>query len=429
MRRSASVFGFLLLTAFIAHAQDASPWVGQKVVTKYQTPLRVGNQVADEDFVFRIYTVERAQRGWLWLAAGSVAGWVRSSEVVPFDHAIDFYTQEIRANPGEAAAYGHRGIIWAKTGETDIAIADFTEAICLDPEDAIGYVNRGNAWYLKKEYAKSIADCNDAIRLDPKYANAYNIRGSAWYGQQDYDRAIASYNEAIRLDPKVSLSYRNRGNAWRGRKDYDTAIIDCNEAIRLDPKDADAFNVRGHVWRGKKRYDKAIADYDEAIRLEPKNALAHYNRAIAVFSARRDGAVDGMKSALAVGGWGGELSPYAVILGHFAALRVGQAGQAKSFLDDAATGCNTSAWPYPVVKFLRGEIDDAKLLAGATDNDNMTEVRCYVGLDALEKNRSAAALAQFRWVKENGNPLFAEYAIALAELDWAEAKPSGPGGP
>ena len=106
-----------------------------------------------------------------------------------------------------------------------------------------------------------------------------------------------------------------------------------------------------------------------------------------------------------------------MILGHFAALRGGRNDQAKSFLDDAAARCDKYVWPYPVVEYLRGESKQAKLLAAATDNDKMTEVRCFLGLDLIQKKEKDSALAHFRWVKEHGNPRSVEYTIALAELD------------
>ena len=100
---------------------------------------------------------------------------------------------------------------------------------------------------------------------------------------------------------------------------------------------------------------------------------------------RRDGALNGLKMVLDLDGWRKDLSLYAVLLGHFAAQRDGQGDRAKTLLEDAATRCDTSAWPYPIVKYLRGEIDEPKLLAAATDKDKMTEVRCYLGLEVLKK--------------------------------------------
>jgi hypothetical protein len=105
-----------------------------------------------------------------------------------------------------------------------------------------------------------------------------------------------------------------------------------------------------------------------------------------------------------------------VILGHFAALRGGRNDQARSFLDEAAARFDRSAWPYPVVAYLRGESTQDKLLAAATDNEKMTEARCFLGLDAIQRQANDSAIAHFRWVTEHGNPRSIEYGIALAEL-------------
>ena len=147
----------VLLTASLAHAQDISPWIGQRVVTKVLTPLKIGNRIVDEGTMFRVYTVERANGDWLWLVAGGVSGWVQSSEVVPYDQASDYFTLEIRANPSSAFLYVIRGMHWTEKGETDKALADFNEAIRLDPNDPVAFFNRGNAWSAKKESEKAIA--------------------------------------------------------------------------------------------------------------------------------------------------------------------------------------------------------------------------------------------------------------------------------
>src|SRR5262249_4612520 len=154
---------------------------------------------------------------------------------------------------------------------------------------------------------------------------------------------------------------------------YDKAIADFSEAIRLDPKDALAYHRRGLVWYEKKEYSKSITDYSEAIRLDPKNALAYYNRGVSYWLELRDGdVVSEMKNVLQQGGWRGDWAAYAAILGHLAARRSGKLDEAGKFLDDFKTGGDMIAWPSPVVRHLRGEIDDKALLAASTDDDART---------------------------------------------------------
>ena len=177
----------LLLAALVVptsvFGQDNSGWVGQRVITHYGAVLQIGTQVVDDEkrstnlavsgkegSIFRVYRVDQVNGNWLWLKAEKegVEGWVKAEFVIPYSQAIDYFTNQSRANPNQWTWYIRRGVIWSERGEYDIAIADFNEAIRLDPGNEAAFNNRGNAWRLKEEYDKAIADYNEAIRLDPK---------------------------------------------------------------------------------------------------------------------------------------------------------------------------------------------------------------------------------------------------------------------
>jgi tetratricopeptide (TPR) repeat protein len=216
----------LLILALVVTGASDQDWVGKRVITKHGTVLKVGKAVVDDakrstDLaisghdrgVFRVYRVERVNWPWLWLKdeRGVAEGWAKIENLVLYDQAIDYFTNEIRANPS-SSVYISRGSIRCERGEYDIAIGDF----------------------------------NEAIRLDSRSEGAYCWRGIAWYAKKDYDKAIADYGEAIRLDPRFVLAYLNRGNAWSAKKVYEKALADYGEMIRLDPKDAWGYN--GRAW-------------------------------------------------------------------------------------------------------------------------------------------------------------------------------------
>jgi tetratricopeptide (TPR) repeat protein len=375
--------------------------VGKRVITQPGTVLKVGNQVVDDEGLgkelargknqneFRTYMVKQANGPWLWLVAegSSAKGWAPAANVILFDQAIDYITGQIRAKPGDWAKYVWRANVWLKRKELDTAIADYNEAIRLNPGSAgVAHQGRGRAWRDKKDYDKAIADCNEAIRLDPGHARAYYTRGVVWSDKKDYDKAIADYNEAIRLDPGYERAYSGRGNAWRAKKDY----------------------------------DKAIADYNEAIRLDPGYEHAYCNRGVALLLTGSAKVGDDARKVLELEGWRGEYSQYAVLWGYFGLRRAGNADSAKRLLDDAAARCDATTWPYPVIRYLRGELDQTAMLAAASDNDKMTVARFYLGLDLALKGRYEEAREHYRWVKEHGNPSFFQFNHALAELDKLE---------
>ena len=268
---------------------------------------------------------------------------------------------------------------------------------------------------------KAIPDLNEAIRLDPNNsAMAYYSRGLAWGNKKEYDKAISDLSEAIRLDPDNGVAYYLRGKAWANKQEFDKAIADLTEAIRLDSKDDRAYDRRGFVWLDKKDIDKALSDVNTAIRLNPQESHHHFSLAVILFVTGREGVVDEIKKALDLG-WQGDLSLYGLLIGYFAARGTREDNQAKALLDQAITRCGTG-WPRPIVRYVRGEIDESQLLASASDNDKMTEARYYLGLDLLQRGQKETALTHFRWIKEHGNPQFLEYRFALAELDRLDRK-------
>jgi tetratricopeptide (TPR) repeat protein len=254
----------LAMVAVRARAQGNGGWVGERVITRYGTVLKVGRKIVDDEKVHRIYTVEQTNGPWLWLVAekSGVSGWVQVSQIVPFDQAIDFYTSEIRANPGSASAYVGRGIIWGDRREYDIAIADFNEAIRLDPKDAVAYNNRGLAWKNKQEYDKAIVDYDKAIRLDPKFAWAYNNRAWLWATCPDAEyrdgpRAVESATRACELtDWKEAYYLGTRAAADAEAGDFDSAVRWQEKALALyrGEEDRRKGSERLALYRQKRPY-------------------------------------------------------------------------------------------------------------------------------------------------------------------------------
>ena len=219
-------------------AQADDGWIGKRVVQKYGSfRLKIENRLIDpKEFV--IYRVEQVNGPWLWLTAEGqgLSGWAPADQVVAVDDAIAFFTDYIRANPGETGLHDESDRLAPGDARTRQRPWRLQRSDSARPDESLSATATEAFWYDKKDYEKAIADYSEAIRLDPTYVLAFNNRGAPGHDKTDYDKAIADFSEAIRLDPKDAVAYDNRGIAWYDKKDYDRAIADYNEAIRLDPK-------------------------------------------------------------------------------------------------------------------------------------------------------------------------------------------------
>jgi tetratricopeptide (TPR) repeat protein len=259
----------VLFTASLAHSQDALTLIGQRVVIKYNEPLRIG-EVVVKSKEYRAFTVERADGDWLWLVSGGIAGWAKQDEVLPLSEAVDFYTEEIKKSPDSWNAYLYRGFVWDAKHEYDKAIADYTAAIKIYPMWPYTFNNRGWTWHRKKKLDKAIADYNAALRLDPKCVLAIANRGLAWQEKGEYYKALADYSRAVQVDPKYARGYVAR--AWlyatcpdRKFRDGRLAIESATRACELSQwREADKLGVLAAAYAEEGDFDKAVRWQEQA---------------------------------------------------------------------------------------------------------------------------------------------------------------------
>jgi tetratricopeptide (TPR) repeat protein len=266
-------------------------WVGQKVVTKYPTPLTEDGRVIDED-AFRVYSVERIQGDRVRITTGRIAGWVQARELVPFDQAVTFYTSEIASDPYNTRAYHRRASVWGTMGEFDKAIADATEVIRLRPDDRAFYL-RALLYGQSRRFDDAVADLTESIRLSPGDPSSYMLRAWVRFDTRAFDNAIADCGDAIRLEPRNATAYGLRGKCWLMKREYDLSLDDLNQATKLNPDDARAWANLGLVSVSKGNYDHAIFDCNDAIRRDPQDGYGYYVKGLAeALSHRVDDAIE-----------------------------------------------------------------------------------------------------------------------------------------
>lgn len=211
----------------LAHADDR---IGQRVFWKDSAQPRVGTEGVDPSLISSPATVTKVDGEWLWLERA----WVRRSDIMTVEEAIELWTEQIRLQPDVAGAREGRALAWSEQGELERALTDLTEAIRLEPTRATTWNNRGTVWDRKGEFANAIKDYTEAIRLRPAYAAAHANRGLAHLALGRCAEAIEDCTEAMRLDPGSAQASVVRADARFQVGDYERALEDLAAARRID---------------------------------------------------------------------------------------------------------------------------------------------------------------------------------------------------
>ncbi|MDA1232410.1 MAG: tetratricopeptide repeat protein [Planctomycetota bacterium] len=283
---------YILTTAFILSATVVSAQtykVGDKVVAISSLYLRTDKGRVDAHvFPGLPLIVTAVDHKRLWVVQ-DVPGWLDEINVVPFDDAIDYLTERIKAEPSNTTWRYGQALVWADKGETDAAIKVYDELIELEPDTPYYYNARGASWRIKGEFDKAIADYTEAIRLDSTEPTYYRNRGATREAKGDYDKAISDYHDAIRYQPKSAVACNNI--AWlmatypdrqyrNGAKAITHATTACEITAWKDPNYIDTL-AAAHAETGN--FDDAIKRQKQAIELAPESEKDSYRPALELY--------------------------------------------------------------------------------------------------------------------------------------------------
>jgi tetratricopeptide (TPR) repeat protein len=184
------------------------------------------------------------------------------------EQALTSFDKIVTANPKEPEVYLRRGKLRSLLGNFDGAIKDYTEVIKLEPRNEAAWNGRILAYSKNGDDEKALQDCNQLINFEKLPAN-FCSRAIVLKNLGRLDEAVRDYTEALKVDPKYYDALRLRGKIHAERAEFETAILDFNAAIALAPKDPANYSSRAECYDSMDRPSNAIQDYTKAILFEP----------------------------------------------------------------------------------------------------------------------------------------------------------------
>jgi tetratricopeptide (TPR) repeat protein len=217
-----------------------------------------------------------------------------------YSDAETLYQTTITRNDNSWMAHNNLGLLLAKRGRTDEAIAHYQKALEINPNHAEAHNNLGVLLADIGRTDEAIAHYRQALEINPNYGNAHYNLGVQLADIGRTDEAMAHYQKALEINPNHVEAHTNLGLLLAKRGRTDEAIAHYQKALEINPNHGDAHYYLGIQLAQIGRTDEAIAHYRQALEINPDAIDALLNLSIAfVQKGQLTNAVSVLQKALA----------------------------------------------------------------------------------------------------------------------------------
>ena len=256
-----------------AVAQD----IGDRVCVTANFPTKIKEKKVGEVFEGSIHTII-ATSGKKWCALEGVNGWLPLEYVMNLSDADKYYSDRIKGNEKDYAAFAHRGMIHRENEELQEAFRDLNNSLRINKENAATWSNRGVIYNEMGERQKAVNDISHAIELNKNYGPAYYNLGNVLYAAGAHDEAIKAFDKAIELRPKEAWFYINRASAKHDAGYIDEAKEDYEKSIEINKRVSDSYIGMSNIYLSQNDLEKALENAEKAVDIQPKNAVSLNHR-------------------------------------------------------------------------------------------------------------------------------------------------------
>ena len=256
-----------------ARAQD----IGDRVCVTANFPTKIKEKKVGEVFEGSILTII-ATSGKKWCALEGVNGWLPLEYVMNLRDAEKYYTDRIKGNEKDYAAFAHRGMIHRENEELKKAFRDLNKSLRINKENAATWSNRGVIYNEMGDRQKAVNDISHAIKLNKNYARAFYNLGNVFYAAGAHDEAIKNFDKAIELRPKEAWFYINRASAKHDAGYIDEAKEDYEASIKINKRISDSYIGMSNIYLSQDNLEKALENAEKAVDIQPKNAVSLNHR-------------------------------------------------------------------------------------------------------------------------------------------------------
>ena len=184
---------------------------------------------------------------------------------------------ELQAVPAAGnVALEARGVIAARAGRWNEAIADFNALVSAEPDNAVSRNLLATALLTTGQRDAARRHYEEAVRIDPGHARANLQLGLLLAEDGRETEAIARFRRAVDADPGSNLAYLNLAAALMRNSAASEAADVYEQLLRLDPSNAPARLGRAFALIRAGRHAEAAERLREDMQARPdEHAFTH----------------------------------------------------------------------------------------------------------------------------------------------------------
>ncbi len=186
----------------------------------------------------------------------------------------------LEANPRNAEAFAHLGLIESRQEHFAEAVADYREALKLDPAIPGLEMNLGLAYFKANQFPDAIKAFSTEIQKQPANSPAAQrltiLLGMAHYGMGDYFVAIPYLQRAAQDDPQSLPLRLTLAHSCLWSKQYDCVMEVYKEILALNAESAESDMLAGEALDEKGDDAGAVEQFRAATKADPKQPNAHF---------------------------------------------------------------------------------------------------------------------------------------------------------
>jgi tetratricopeptide (TPR) repeat protein len=209
-----------------------------------------------------------------------------------YAEAAEAFQQALRENNLSAEALYGLGSVYLKQGKNDEARSAFERATRSQPDYPDTLTNAWNNLGLidarEGRTEQAIADFHVALRMSPNHAIARNNLGNAYRQAKQWDDAQRTFQQVLTTNPSDADANYGLAMVFAQQDDTNQAYEHLKKALDAHPIFPEALNNLGILYLRTSRRDEAVSTFEQCIRVAPAFDQAYLNlaRVYAIEGAR-----------------------------------------------------------------------------------------------------------------------------------------------